>query len=793
MFGPSNNKKQETSRVSSKGGIFSEYLQSNLIKFVVLLVHCQITLKESTIIFVLLADIVGTTDETQAKKTMINLGTFDTILVWTVFFLKTEKKKNLTFWQFWNGFKRKQTLKSLPKDVNIRVFRNIVKETTNPKQWCGETWSAKLLSETDNQMTDAIIKICVQFASEQLSRMMNGVTFTRRANGDVTVYGVEIWLEKGLSETVSRLSDNLKKFCVDNKPEIRYRVKQFESYEKAAGVQKMPKDLLIADLQSLFATQQNPGAPGKSSRRKKKSKNKKNKSENEEKESEEGRSNNLNNQFGSISPLNRSESAKSSPGHLSSGVSHLQSSALPKLGLSVEKGDHSHSVDAWTTHTRMRAHTVGVTTKVDQALRSEVGRHFANFQGYETTFVDKLDEKWQQILAAEGCPVCLRNEPLCQVDEISKKGLQTMILCLCTSRMDIILCDYVFVVVKHDIANDDIQTTKVTKTDDGITKTIKERGQNSSETDTSDTNGITIGDDEGITEDISGVLKESWVIIKCKLLSCQHVMHLSCAPNVPNVILKSFHCSSFFRIFKHQFFYFLLACSSSRLLFSHRTLNSRYEDDFTVSPMDPLIRHIAIRFRVNHLLSDTSGEAILNLTNVPTRVYRKLVQLFSILFLLFFFKSKANSNKEYAVVSLNDEKKELYIPIRRGRIMCDVEIPHHTVNENENMIDSESTNNVNVVNPIIKTHDSNFEIPLSTHDSKSLTEQSLPKHTLVLAENEDDVLTVIVGEVIVRKQIRLQLLSLRYIFTPEKVNGSVHETNLVVNAKIQFWKIIPTT
>jgi len=224
-----------------------------------------------------LADIVDTKEATLAKKTVICLGTFDTIL---------------SFWQFWNGFKRKQILKSLPKDVNLRVFRNIVRETTDPNQWCGETWSAKLWSETDNQMTDAIVKICVLFAAEQLARMVNGITFLRRANGDTTSYSIKIWLEKGLPETVNRLNDILKKFYTEHstntlthtsrrsgrisnikEPETRYRVKEFENFEKTVSVHKMPNDLLAADLQSLFA----PVADlfVKTSRRKKNKKNKK--------------------------------------------------------------------------------------------------------------------------------------------------------------------------------------------------------------------------------------------------------------------------------------------------------------------------------------------------------------------------------------------------------------------------------------------------------------------------------------------------------------------------------------
>ncbi|ETO25958.1 hypothetical protein RFI_11174, partial [Reticulomyxa filosa] len=44
------------------------------------------------------------------------------------------------------------------------------------------------------------------------------------------------------------------------------------------------------------------------------------------------------------------------------------------------------------------------------SLCDQVAHHFASFQHYDFSFVDTLDDKYQQTLVAEGCPVCLRND-----------------------------------------------------------------------------------------------------------------------------------------------------------------------------------------------------------------------------------------------------------------------------------------------------------------------------------------------------------------------------------------------
>ncbi|ETO12626.1 hypothetical protein RFI_24749, partial [Reticulomyxa filosa] len=122
-----------------------------------------------------LTDVVGTSNETLSKKVVLSLGNFDTILVMYSFFFGffcKKKKKNQNEKVGKRTRKEEQVKKKINNFLQLNCCHyNQVKQNKN-KKGCGETWSAKLLAETDNQMTDAIIKICAQFASEQLSRMM---------------------------------------------------------------------------------------------------------------------------------------------------------------------------------------------------------------------------------------------------------------------------------------------------------------------------------------------------------------------------------------------------------------------------------------------------------------------------------------------------------------------------------------------------------------------------------------------------------------------------------------------
>ncbi|ETO14553.1 hemagluttinin domain-containing protein, partial [Reticulomyxa filosa] len=141
---------------------------------------------------------------------------------------------------------------------------------------------------------------------------------------------------------------------------------------------------------------------------------------------------------------------------------------------------------------------------------------------------------------------------------------------------------------------------------------------------------------------------------------------------------------------------------------------------------------------------------------------------------------------EYAVVIPNDDIKKIRVPIRRGRIVCELKIPllnnkasdlASYDNGDSNGTHSTSSNSAQNASQIkVTCHDSNFEIPLSTYDPM---QQSAPlmKHTLVLAESQDYLLRVVVAEVMEDNKIQLQVQSLRYMFTPpEKFVSDTNST-----------------
>jgi len=269
-----------------------------------------------------------------------------------------------------------------------------------------------------------------------------------------------------------------------------------------------------------------------------------------------------------ISSLNDNKSPnKSSPVNVNDGRVDHEQEAMPKLTLTTEQNgndsDHINHSSKDNNHVGCTLHSnvALMPSLVNQALQNQIIRYFENFQAYETTIVEKLDEKCQQVLMAEGCPVCLRSELL---QELSAPA--------------------------HAKANMENKEMKISSFNDDTVKIDDDKEQECF-------NDHKINRTNGITNK-----NENWVVIKCKLLSCQHVMHLSCAPNVSNITLKPFHCSSFFRTF------------------TPRT----EDDDFVVSPRDPFVRNISIRFRVIHLLSDKSSEATLDLTCVPKQWHQKL-------------------------------------------------------------------------------------------------------------------------------------------------------------------------
>ncbi|ETO14956.1 hypothetical protein RFI_22412, partial [Reticulomyxa filosa] len=150
--------------------------------------------------------------------------------------------------------------------------------------------------------------------------------------------------------------------------------------------------------------------------------------------------------------------------------------------------------------------------------------------------------------------------------------------------------------------------------------------------------------------------------------------------------------------------------------------------------------------------------------------------------------------KEYAMVNIAELQKECYIPIRRGRIVCDISTATKVIVVGQNAFGNNAIkNNSNkesnaMTHHQIKTHDANFEIPpITTYDptssssSPSPERTTLAKYTLVLAEHEDaSVLTVVVGEVVVQNTTQLQLLSLRYIFSSDVFTTSMASQSCLV-------------